>query len=383
MKFVLAPDSFKECMTAIEAAHAMKRGIKKVFPHADCVMIPMADGGEGLVEAILSVKKGKIMKTNVLGPLGNPIIAKYGIVDEGKTAIIEMASASGLEIIRPEVRNPLVTTTYGTGELIKEALDLGVTKILLGIGGSATNDGGVGMLQALGASFQDENGQELPFGGGALQYLHSIDVSSLDRRLQTVKLDVACDVTNPLIGKNGASAIFGPQKGATPEMVEQLDRNLSHFAKIIREINGKEVAFVPGAGAAGGLGAGLMAFLNVKLCKGIELVIEYTGLREHLKHADYVFTGEGSIDEQTLFGKVLFGVSSVAKEHSIPVIAFAGKIGPGVDVLYKQGFSAIISILTGISSLEEALRLGKSNLEFAVENICKVLNLSNQQRNKS
>jgi glycerate 2-kinase len=311
----------------------------------------------------------------VLGPLGESVNAEYGLLGEVQTAVIEMASASGLELIKPEDRNPLLTTSYGTGQLIKHALDKGVSRILIGIGGSATNDGGAGMLQALGVSFKDENGKELSFGGGSLGRLHTIDVSGLDERIKHVKFDVACDVTNPLIGENGASAIFGPQKGATAEMVHALDQNLSHFADVLKEQLGQDIAHLDGAGAAGGLGAGLMAILNAELKKGIDFVIEYTRLEEQVKGADYVFTGEGSIDAQTLFGKTPYGVASVAKKHSVPVIAFAGRVGTGVESLYDSGFTAIIGILKGVTTLEEAFNSGEENLAFAAENICRVLKI--------
>lgn len=373
MKFVLAPDSFKESMTAKNAAIAMEKGIKKVFPDAECVIVPMADGGEGTVESLVSMANGEIIKIEVIGPLGDKVLAEYGFLGDSQTAVIEMASASGLEIIKPEDRNPLLTTTYGTGQLIKHALDKGVKRILIGIGGSATNDGGVGMLQALGVSFKDINGEELPFGGGALNRLYSIDLSGLDERVNSIQIDVACDVSNPLIGEKGASAIFGPQKGATPDIVKVLDQNLTHFAEIIKDQLGQDIAFTAGAGAAGGLGAGLLAFLNARLKKGIDLVIEYTGLEEYIIGADYVFTGEGSIDGQTLFGKTPFGVAGIAKKHSVPVIAFAGRIGDGVEPLYNNGFTAIIGILKGVTSLVDALDSGEANLSFATENICRLL----------
>ncbi|MBS4214219.1 glycerate kinase family protein [Neobacillus rhizophilus] len=378
MKFVLAPDSFKESMTAKNAALEMEKGIKKVFPHAECVIVPMADGGEGTVESLVSFSNGEIINTKVIGPLGKEVIAEYGLLDEGKTAVIEMASASGLGLIKLEDRNPLLTTTYGTGQLIKHALDKGVSRFLIGIGGSATNDGGMGMMQALGVSFKNQNGDELPFGGGALDQLHSIDISGLDERIKTVKIDVACDVTNPLIGENGCSAIFGPQKGATPEMVKLLDQNLAHFGEVIKTQLQLDITQIEGSGAAGGLGAGLMAFLNARLKKGIELVIEYTGLEEKIIGADFCFTGEGSIDGQTLFGKTPYGVAAIAKKHSVPVIAFAGRIGKGVDVLHHHGFNAIIGILKGVTSLEEALESGHDNLAFASENICRVLKIQRQ-----
>lgn len=376
MKFVLAPDSFKESMSAKKAALAMEKGIRSVFPDAECVIVPMADGGEGTVESLISTRNGEMMKVEVIGPLGERVIAEYGLFGDGQTAVIEMASASGIELIKPEDRNPLVTTTYGTGELIKHALDRGVSRILIGIGGSATNDGGAGMLQALGVSFKDKNDQELPFGGGALNQLTSIDLSGLHSRIEKVEIDVACDVTNPLIGENGASAIFGPQKGATPEMVKLLDDNLAHYAEVIKRELGKDIAHTEGAGAAGGLGTGLMAFFNAQLKKGVDLVIEYTGLEDQMLGADYVFTGEGSIDGQTMYGKTPFGVASSAKKNSIPVIAFAGRIGDGVELLYEHGFSTIIGILKGVSSLDDALKSGEINLAFASENICRVLKLN-------
>ncbi|WP_318507156.1 glycerate kinase [Bacillus sp. T3] len=375
MRFVLAPDSFKESISAKNAALAMKKGILAVFPNAQCDIVPMADGGEGTVESLVSMDNGELIKTEVVGPLGETVIAAFGLLKEEKTAIIEMASASGLELINIEDRNPLVTTTFGTGQLIKQALDQGVTRILIGIGGSATNDGGVGMLQALGVSFKDQNGAELAWGGGVLDQIHTIDISGLDKRIKDVQIDVACDVNNPLIGVNGAAAIFGPQKGATKEMVEQLDQNLAHYAKMIHQELGIDIANTEGAGAAGGLGAGLMAFLHARLRKGVELVIEYTGLEQRIIGADYVFTGEGSIDGQTLFGKTPFGVATIAKKHSVPVIAFAGKIGNGVEPLYDNGFDAIVGILKGVTSLDEALALGEQNLAFSAENICRILKL--------
>jgi glycerate 2-kinase len=375
MKFVLAPDSFKESMTAKKAALAMEKGVKSIFPDAECVIVPMADGGEGTVDSLVSASNGEIIKTEVIGPLGEKVIAEYGLLGGGQTAVIEMASASGLELIKPKDRNPLLTTTYGTGQLIIDALDKGVRRFLIGIGGSATNDGGVGMLQALGVSFKDQSGNELPFGGGALNRLHSIDMSGLDERIQSVHIDVACDVTNPLIGASGASAIFGPQKGATPEMVNMLDQNLAHYAEVIKKQLGEDIAHMEGAGAAGGLGAGLLAFLNAQLKKGIDLVIEYTRLEERVKGADFVFTGEGGIDGQTLFGKTPYGVAAIAAKYSVPVIAFAGRIGNGVEPLYDNGFNAIIGILKGITTVEEALELGEENLAFAAENVCRVLKI--------
>lgn len=373
MKFVLAPDSFKESMTAKVAAEAMEKGIKEVFPEAECIIVPMADGGEGTVESLVDGSNGVIVQKEVTGPLGNKVIAEYGLLGDGKTAVIEMASASGLHLVLPEQRNPLITTTYGTGELIRDALEHGITRILIGIGGSATNDGGVGMLQALGASFRDKNGKELPFGGGALHNLESIDLKRMDSRLSSINIEVACDVTNPLIGKNGASFIFGPQKGATEKMVKLLDENLSHYAKKIKDFTGMDIAEKEGAGAAGGLGAGLLVFLNAEIKRGIDLVIEYTDLENKLDGTNFVFTGEGSIDGQTLFGKTPFGVAKLAKKHHIPVIAFAGRVGSGVEELYHHGFTAVIGILKEVTSIEAALMSGRENLQFATENVCRII----------
>ncbi|NRD79200.1 glycerate kinase [Bacillus sp. BRMEA1] len=375
MKFILAPDSFKESMTAKKAALAMEKGIRKVFPDAECVIAPMADGGEGTVDALVDITNGHIIQSEISGPLGQKVLAEFGLLGEGKTAVIEMASASGLALIKPEERNPLLTTTYGTGELIKHALELGVTQILIGIGGSATNDGGVGMLQALGVSFKDSNGNELGHGGGFLHQLHSIDITGLDSRLKTVHIDVACDVSNPLIGKNGASAIFGPQKGADPEMVMKLDQNLSHYAKIIKQQLNHDVAMTPGSGAAGGLGAGLLAFLNAHLKNGIDLILDYTRLEDQMKDADFVFTGEGSIDSQTIFGKTPYGIAMAAKKYSVPVITIAGKIGTGIEPLYEIGMTSIIGISKGITSIKAALEFGEVNLAFAAENVCRLLSL--------
>lgn len=376
MKFVLAPDSFKESMTAKEAADAMERGIKKVLPDAECIKVPMADGGEGTVQSLIDATSGEMINVKVIAPLGNEVEASFGLLGDGKTAVIEMASASGLHLVKKEDRNPLLTTTYGTGMLIKAALDRGVNHILIGIGGSATNDGGAGMIQALGAKLLDSEGNELPFGGGALHKLDKIDLSALDERLQNLKIEVACDVTNPLVGENGASHVFGPQKGATPEMVETLDKNLTHYAAVIKETLGKDIAKVPGAGAAGGLGAGLMAFLNADLRSGVELVIKFTDLEEKMQGADYVFTGEGSIDFQTICGKTPYGVSTTAKKFGIPVIAFAGRIGDRVEVLYDHGINSIIGILPGAVDLDIALQQGIANMERASENIARILKIS-------
>jgi glycerate kinase len=373
MKFVLAPDSFKESMSAHDACVAMEKGIREVFPTAECVKIPMADGGEGTVEALVTHTGGRILETEVIGPMGQKVIAKYGISGDGHTAIMEMASASGIQLVAKEDRNPLHTTSYGTGQLLQHALNHQVKTIVIGIGGSVTNDGGAGMMQALGVSLLDRDGMEISFGGVNLKKLHSIDCSKMDPRLRHVHIQVACDVTNPLLGPNGASYTFGPQKGATPEMVEQLEESLTHFAKVVELQLGINIGDIPGGGAAGGLGAGLIAFLNAELKKGVELVVEQTGLEQQIIGADYVFTGEGSIDGQTLFGKTPYGVASIAKKHQVPVIAFSGKVGADVDSLYDSGFTAIIGILREITSLDIALSKGSDNLAFSVTNVCRLI----------
>ena len=372
---VLAPDSFKESMTAKEVCTAMERGIKKANNKIICVHVPMADGGEGTMQSLVDATNGEVYSLKVFGPLGNMVEAQYGILGEGEVGILEMASASGIQLIPAKQRNPLLTTTYGTGQLINACLDHGVKKILIGIGGSATNDGGAGVVQALGGKLLDKQGNELGFGGGELGKLTSIDLKNFDPRLKEVVIEVACDVNNPLCGEKGASNVFGPQKGATKEMIGILDDNLKHYADIIKNQLGKDVIDVPGAGAAGGLGAGLLAFLDGTLKKGIEMVIEYTGLEEKVKDADMVWTGEGSIDYQTQYGKTPFGVAAVASKHNKPVIALAGKVGEGIDILYESGIDSIFGIMQGVTSIEEALVNGPENVEKTAENIIRLMNL--------
>ena len=373
---VLAPDSFKESMTAKEVCEAMERGIRKANSQIRCIHVPMADGGEGPMQSLVYATGGRVYSKEVVGPLGNNVVAEYGILGNGEIGVIEMASASGIHLVDSEKRNPLITTTFGTGQLIKACLDKGVKKLLIGIGGSATNDGGAGFIQALGGRLLDENGDDLSYGGGALAKLHTIDLSNLDERLKYVSVEVACDVNNPLCGKEGASYVFGPQKGATREMIEILDQNLSHYAEVIKEQLGKDVISKAGAGAAGGLGAGLMAFLDVKLKSGIEMVIEYANLEEKVRDADMVWTGEGSIDFQTQYGKTPLGVAMIAKKYNKPVIALAGRVGNDIDVLYDKGIDAIFGIMRGVTSIEEALVKGPENVEKTSENIIRLLNIS-------
>lgn len=376
MKIVVAPDSFKESLSAMEVAQAIEKGFRAVFPDAQIEKIPMADGGEGTVQSLVDATGGKIITKEVTGPLGEKVTAFFGVLGDGKTAVIEMAAASGLHLVPMEKRNPLLTTTRGTGELILAALDEGVDHLIIGIGGSATNDGGSGMAQALGARLLDKDRNEIAPGGGSLDKLANIDISELDARLQNVKIEVACDVDNPLIGQDGASHVFGPQKGATPEMVEQLDQNLAHYATILARDLGKDVAHIPGAGAAGGLGAGLLAFLDAELKSGIDIVIAATDLEEKIKDADLVITGEGKIDSQTIHGKTPIGVAKTAKKFNIPVIAICGSIADDADVVHDHGIDVLFSSLMRITTLEEALESGASNVEKTARNIAALYKLA-------
>jgi glycerate kinase len=375
MTIVLAPDSFKESMTAKEVCEAMEKGIKKANPNIKCIKVPMADGGEGTMQSLVDATDGKVYKVKVQGPLGAEVEAEYGILGDGEVAVIEMASASGIHLVPKEKRNPMKTSTFGTGQLIKACLEHSIKKLLIGIGGSATNDGGAGMVQALGGKLLDSDGNELPLGGGELRKLAQIDLSNLDDRLKDVEVEVACDVNNPLVGEKGASYVFGPQKGATEEMVKVLDENLRHYGAKIKECLGIDIVEVPGAGAAGGLGAGLMAFLNGTLKNGLEMVVEYTKLEQKVKEADMVWTGEGSIDHQTIYGKTPYGVARVAKKYKLPVIALAGRIGDGIEPLYDSGIDAIYSIMQGVSSLEDALINGRRNVEKTSENVARLIDV--------
>ncbi|MCG7491019.1 glycerate kinase [Vibrio sp. Of14-4] len=375
MKIVIAPDSYKESLTAMEVATAIEQGFKKVMPNAEYIKLPMADGGEGTVQSLVDATNGSILTARVTGPLGETVEGFYGLLGEGSTAVIEMAAASGLHLVNPDERNPMLTTTFGTGELIKQALDSGVTHIILGIGGSATNDGGMGMAQALGARFYDKSGADLGYGGGALSELARIDLSGLDKRLANVTLEVACDVDNPLCGPKGASHVFGPQKGATPEMVEQLDINLAHFADVIRQTTGIEVINQAGAGAAGGLGAALLGLLNAKLRAGINIVTDFVKLEQEVRDATLVITGEGRIDSQTIYGKTPIGVARIAKQYHLPVIGIAGSVSKDCHVVYEHGIDAVYSVVLGATDLPTALKEAKSNIEISARNIASALTL--------
>ena len=379
MNFILAPDSFKESMTAKEACIAMEAGIRKILPHATCWQIPLADGGEGTMQALVDATGGQIYQQKVSDPLGKEVIGEYAILGDGETGIVELASASGLHLVPQEERNPGITSTYGTGQLIKAALAHDIKRLVIGIGGSATNDGGVGIAQALGVRFLDKGGNEIEQGGGNLHRIARIDTSKLITRPRSIQVEVACDVNNPLTGIQGASAIYGPQKGATPAMVAELDNGLRHYANMIREYLGKEVETVEGAGAAGGAGAGLMAFLDARLVKGIDLVLRYSGLEDKIKNADYIFTGEGSVDNQTVYGKTISGVTKLARQHHKPVIAFAGKVAD-IEALYEMGLTAVIGILPQVTTLEEALLNGKQNLAQATTAVVSVINYERNLR---
>jgi len=372
MKIVIAPDSFKESMTSLEAARSIEKGFKAVLSDAEYVNIPVADGGEGTVQALVDATGGDIVHQTVTGPLGKPVKAAYGLLGDGKTAVIEMAEASGLHLVPPGQRNPLLTTTRGTGELILDAAEKGVSTIIIGLGGSATNDGGAGMAAALGAKFLNRDGEEIENGGGALAEIAKIDVSGLNPKLKHIQFEAACDVDNPLTGPRGASAVFGPQKGANSEMTALLDQNLKHYAAAVKAELGCEIDSIPGAGAAGGLGAGLCAFLKAELKSGVDIVLDTLSFSELIKGADLVITGEGKIDGQTVSGKTPAGVAKRARSENIPVIAFAGSLGEGCELVYDIGISALFSIVPGISSLENALADGSSNLTRCARNVAAV-----------
>ena len=362
--FILAPDSFKESMTAEQACQAMEKGIRQSMPDATCIHVPMADGGEGTVDALISALGGLRIECEVTGPLLDQKIQTYfGWVERTRTAVIEMAKANGIQLLESHLRNPLNTSTFGTGEMIQAALDLKADKIIIGLGGSVTNDAGAGMAQALGARFLDEHGQNVALGGGKLNQVRSIDLSNLDTRLAQTTILIASDVSNPLCGEQGASKVFGPQKGATAEMVEILDANLNYFSDLVESKLRIHVKHQAGAGAAGGLGFGLMAFAGAQIRSGAELIIKETHLAEKIAQADYVLTGEGSIDFQTKFGKTPWAVAQVAKRLNKPVIAFAGRVGDDIESLYDEGFSQIIGINELDCDLKNALKHAEQNLE--------------------
>ena len=372
MKIIISPDSFKGSVSAIDVAKSIEDAILSVDSSVKTVTMPVADGGEGTIEAIASCVPTEIHEMTVCGPMGEEATAYYATIDNGQTAIVEMAQASGLPMVPVAHRNPLLATTYGTGQLMKAALDQGCKKMIIGIGGSATNDGGAGALMALGASLKNTAGEEIALGGEALKDLAQIDLSDFDSRLYDIEIIVACDVTNPLTGVTGASHIYGPQKGATPEMVETLDCALENFATVSKGLLGEDYSVCPGAGAAGGLGFALLAFCKAKFAAGIDIVLDVCGFEKELKDADLVITGEGRIDGQSVCGKVLYGIGMRAKEQGVPVIAIGGGVKEDSDALLDCGITAMFSIANGPMTLDYAMENGKKLIYQVAKNIMRV-----------
>lgn len=380
LKIVIASDSYKESLRAIEVCKAIEKGFTKVFPEAEYVKLPIGDGGEGTVQSLVDATGGKIIQLYVTGPLGERVDAFYGISQDKRTAFIEMAAASGLHHVPVEQRNPLITTTKGTGELILDALDKGVQHIILGLGGSATNDGGTGMLSALGVRFLRKDGRIIEPVGENLHFIDSLDLAKLDSRLAHVKIEAACDVDNPLTGQKGASFVFAKQKGANPEMITQLDDNLKHYAYVLKRHVHIDVEEIPGAGAGGGLGAAVVAVLQGQLRKGIEIVLDYTNFDEHIKEATLVLTGEGRIDVQTAYGKAPVGVAKRAKRLHIPVIAIGGSVLSNHISVYKEGIDAVFAATSSPMTLEEAYIAARENIEMTARNIASVWKIASGKR---
>ncbi|KQV37931.1 glycerate kinase [Massilia sp. Root335] len=379
MKIVIAPDSFKESLTALQVAAAIEAGMREVWPDATYVKVPVADGGEGTVQAMIDATGGRRVDARVTGPLGQTVDAFYGEAGGG-LAVIEMAAASGLEGVPPDLRDPRTATSRGTGELILAALDAGARRFVLGVGGSATNDGGAGMLQALGVRLLDAAGHDIGPGGAALARLARIDASGLDPRVREAEFRIACDVDNPLVGPRGASAVFGPQKGASPEMVRQLDAALAHFADIVKRDLGQDIAQMPGAGAGGGIAAAMVVFLNGQLRPGIEIVTEAVGLDAAVRDADLVVTGEGRIDGQTVNGKTPMGVARVARRHGKPVVAIGGSLANDADAVHAHGIEVVVAAVARPCSVAEALAAAEDNLRRAARNLAAALALGSRLR---
>ena len=375
MKIILAPDSFKGSLTSLEVAEAMEAGIKRALPDADCVRIPMADGGEGTVQSLLDAAGGELIPCNVKGPAGQRVEAAYGMLADGSTAVIEMAAASGLALVHGSSKNPLKTTSYGTGELIRDALDRGARKIILGIGGSATNDGGTGMAQALGVVFRDKEGRVIREhgAGGMLRRIESVDLDGLHPGLRRAQIQVACDVDNPLTGENGAARVFAPQKGADEAMVKTLDGNLKHLARVIERELGVDVDPVPGAGAAGGMGAGLLVFAGAELQRGIEIISKATSIESHLRTADLVLTGEGRVDFQTAFGKTPAGIARLAGDYGVPVVALGGGLADDAAEAFKHGIGGLEAAIARDMTLDEALANSREYIANAAERVIRLI----------
>lgn len=378
MRILIAPDSFKGSLSSIEAAKYIEIGIRKVMPEAETIKVPMADGGEGTLESLVKATDGEIKHVEVIGPLGNKIKSYYGLLGDNKTAVVEMALASGLNLIPQNHRDPMITTTYGTGELIKCALREDIKKLIIGIGGSSTNDAGVGMAQALGASFLDKDGNEIGYGGGLLDKIINIDLSGLTTDIYDIEVEVACDVNNPLYGYSGAAHVYARQKGADDAKIKKLDYNLKYFSELLIEQLNINISNVPGAGAAGGLGGGLLAFLKGKLRPGIEIVLDANNIDEKIKNVDLVITGEGRLDNQTTFGKTPVGVAKIASKNNVPVIAIAGTLGEGFTEVLDHNINCIFSIVNDITNIETAMKSASSSLIMTTEQIMRVIKLTKE-----
>ena len=373
MRILIAPDSYKGSLSALEVARAMKKGMLKVFPEAEIVLAPIADGGEGTVDALVTATGGTIVRETVSGPLGEPVDSFWGILGDSSAAVIEMAAASGLTLIPEAERNPRVTSSRGTGQLMKSAMDRGFRKLIIGMGGSATNDGGAGMARALGVKFLDSQGWELPEGGAALSDLAEIDLSGIDSRIKETEIVVACDVDNPLCGPRGASEVYGPQKGASAEVIKELDAALENFGKVASMSTGRDVAALPGAGAAGGMGAGLMFFPPAVLRPGIEIVFEFLGLASLIQKADIVITGEGKTDFQTVFGKAPAGVGDLAGHFGKVALCISGSLGNGAEKILNHGIQAAVSIVPRPMSLNECMQSAEILVEQAADRVARLL----------
>lgn len=373
LRILVAPNAFKESLSAMDAAAAISRGLLKVLPESKITQLPIADGGDGTLEAVVEGTHGKILRARVLDPLGKKISAEYGLTGDGKTAVIEMSRASGLALVPPSHRNPMLSTSYGTGQLILAALKRGVQDIILGIGGSATVDGGIGALQALGIEFVDRRGKPVVWGGNGLKSIARIDMGKINPLLEQARILVACDVDNPLVGPRGSAAVFGPQKGATPAMVRRLDQYLGKLGQLIQETTGRDVSQVAGSGAAGGIAGGFMGLLGARLSPGSDLVFALLKVEEQVAKADLIFTGEGQIDFQTPFGKGPGMLAKIAKEHGVPVIGIAGSVTGDVGGLFDQGFSALFSIVASPMTVEAAIRQAAQLLEAQSEQVGRVL----------
>ena len=380
MKILVAPQEFKGSISALSVAEAAETGVMRVFPEAEVVLCSVADGGDGTLETLVEVSGGEVRTCSVQNPIGETITAQWGAMGDGVTAVIEMARTSGLALLSLDERDPLNSSTFGLGQAILEALNQGFRKVIVGIGGSATNDAGAGMAQALGATLLNAEGKSIPFGGAALADLRSIDISKMDTRIENSQFMVACDVSNPLTGDEGASAVYGPQKGATPEMVAQLDNALLNFAEIVKKDIGKNVSEISGAGAAGGLGAGMLAFMGAELKAGVDIVLETVQLREKLSDVDLVITGEGGMDFQTVYNKAPIGVARIAGEFNIPTIAIAGLLGQNFTVVHDHGIRAATSIVDGPISLEESSERASELISNSVEESLRFISVGMDMR---